>query len=577
MKDTQDSKKSKFNKELFIQVKWILLNSKSAIPYLIFSIIISIVFSIIGIYNVVVSKSLIDSAISGNSQQVIKWLVLMIVISLFSMLSTPIMSFLSTHSSTKLNQSIQKKIYKHLEYSDWLELSKYHSVNLLTRINSDVSTISSTLLSTIPNIVSLLVTLVGSFYTLIAWAPSIALVAVFIGPLLLLISKTFGSKLKKLYKQVQEVTVKYNSFMQESMQNIMITKTFCMEEANISKLENIQNCKYKLSMENTKFSVMASLSMNVCSTIAYFSIFTWGVLNISTGITTYGTFTAMLQLYSKIQYPFSSLAHMIPGLISTLAATERLMELESIPLEHSDYSNNSITLKNPSIKFSNVSFYYNKDIPIINNINLDILPGESVAFIGPSGEGKTTIIRLILALIRPTNGIISLNENGSLTPIDRNHRKLISYVPQGNTLFSGTIEDNLRYGNSNATIEEIEEALKNACALDFVNKLDSGIKTLVGEHGVGISEGQAQRLSIARSFLRKTPILILDEATSALDSESELKVLKSIKQLKHNPICLIITHRPSALNICHRIIKLDKGSIEEVNSYFLSEIASTIN
>ncbi|MGL5085869.1 MAG: ABC transporter transmembrane domain-containing protein, partial [Clostridium sp.] len=351
-------KKLKPTKDLWIKIKWILSHAKPVIPFLIFSIILSAVFSIIGIYNVQVSKSLIDSAISGNRDDVIKWLTIMISISLFSMLSSPITSFLSTHASTILNQSIQKKLYKHIEYCDWLELSKHHSVSLLTRITSDVGNISSTLLGTIPSLVSLGVTLVGSFYLLIKWAPSIALVAIFLGPFLVIIGRFFSGKLKALYKESQEIDVKYRSFMQESMQNIMIIKTFCMENINMTKLESIQKDKYRLAMKNTKFSVLTSLSMSFASSLSYFSIFAWGLLNIAKGSTTYGTFTGMLQLYSKIQYPFSSLAGMIPGFISTIAAAERLIEIEEIPLEKLSSIKLPTEFTRPCIEFKDISFGY---------------------------------------------------------------------------------------------------------------------------------------------------------------------------------------------------------------------------
>lgn len=572
----ENLKKLKPTKELWGKIKWIFSHAKPIIPYLIFTIIVNIIFSLIGIYNVVVSKSLIDSAIGGNKQEVIKWLTIMVSISLFSMLSSPITTFLSTHSSIKLNQGIQRKIYKHIQYSDWLEQSKFHSVSLLTRVTSDVGNISSTLLSTIPSLVSLTVTLVGSFYTLITWAPSIALVAVFIGPFLIIIGKFFSSKLKTLYKEAQKADVKYRSFMQESIQNIMIVKTFCMEKINMKKLNQIQDEKYNISMRNTKFSVMTSMSMSFCSYIAYISIFSWGVLNIAKGAATYGTFTGMLQLYSKVQSPFSSLAGMIPGFIGTIAAAERLMEIEAIPLEKLSEVNLSNEFSNPDIEFKDVSFGYKANCTIIDDINLTIKSGETIAFVGPSGEGKTTIIRMILSLINPTKGKLLLHEGDVTKELTRDYREIISYVPQGNTLFSGTIADNLRYGKPDATEEEIRQSLKNACALDFVDELEDGIETLVGERGVGISEGQAQRIAIARSFLRERPILILDEATSALDPETEVSVLKSIRSLENKPTCIIITHRPSALNICNRIIKLQKGHINEVSRESILEVASEI-
>ena len=412
-----------------------------------------------------------------------------------------------------------------------------------------------------------------------------------------MVGRYFSGKLKSLYKEAQEEDVKYRSFMQESIQNIMIVKTFCMEKINMHKLLEIQDNKYKIAMRNTKLSVMTSMSMSFCSSLAYFSIFTWGVLNIAKGVTTYGTFTGMLQLYNKVQAPFSSLASMIPGLISTIAAAERLMEIETIPVEKmadenelNDITNKSLDeiavdnitnfestlFNNPDIIFDNVYFAYKDNNYILNKINLTIDSGETIAFVGPSGEGKTTMIRLILSLINPTKGNLFISENDLIKDMNRNFRNLISYVPQGNTLFSGTIRSNLLYGKPYATDDELKEALTNACAIDFVNELEDGLDTMIGEKGVGISEGQAQRIAIARAFLRVRPILILDEATSSLDPETEVKVLKSVKSLSSNPTCIIITHRPSALNICNRIMKLEKGHIREVSRKSILEVANEL-
>lgn len=581
MKKNKKTKQIDELKDLLKKFKWILSHSKPVIPFLIFTIIVSSILSVVGVYNAFISKSLIDSAIGKDVNQVIKWLIVMASIMLARMLISPITSFLSTHASTTLSQGLQKKMYNHITYSEWMDQSKFHSVSLLTRITSDVGTISSTLLGTIPSIISLSVTLVVSFSALTYLAPSIAIAAVFIGPVLLVISKLFGRKLKKLYKEIQEEDVKYRSFIQESIQNIMIVKTFCMEETNLKRLSLIQKNKYKLAMRNTKLSVLSGMSMGFCSSLAYFTIFCWGALNIAKGIGSYGTFTAMLQLYSNIQGPFSSLASTFPSLIGAIAACERLMEIEEMSLENTNVKKLTETIENPTIEFKNISFKYKENTPVISNANLTINPGEIIAFIGPSGEGKTTLIRLLLSLIHSDNGNITINNKKNIIDnykmeLNRNHRELISYVPQGNTLFSGTIEDNLRYGKYDATLDELKGATQLACAFDFIDKLDEGFNTLIGEKGMGISEGQAQRLSIARALIRKKPILILDEATSSLDGETEINVLKSIKELDHKPTCIIITHRPSALSICDRVFKLEKGQLTQTTNLNL-ETAATLH
>ena len=249
------------------------------------------------------------------------------------------------------------------------------------------------------------------------------------------------------------------------------------------------------------------------------------------------------------------------------------MDIEALPLEDTSKALDINKMEKPLLRFKDVSFSYDKNKTILKNINLNINPGETIAFVGPSGEGKTTIIKLLLSLIDADSGEILVEGNDSyVEDLNRCHRELISYVPQGNTLFSGTIMDNLKYGKIDATQSEIKEAAKNACALNFIEDLEDGFNTEIKERGSGISEGQAQRLSIARAFIRKKPILILDEATSALDPETEIKVLKSVKNLSHKPTCIIITHRPSALSICDKVIKLENGHLHEVDKESLNNI-----
>lgn len=560
-------------KNLVTNILWIFKRCRSCIKYIILITIIGSLASLLTVGKALATKYLINSAVSGNSSSSYKWMLILGLFLMLSIILSSLLSITSTYASEKTKNILQEKLYIHIINSTWKEHCKYHSVELLTRITNDVNTITTMLINTIPKIISLFVMLITSFFALLSISPTISIIAIALLPFLILLSKLYGRKLKYFYKAIQQKETDYNRFMQESFNNILIVKTFCLELSKIRSLQNVQNSKLNLSIKKSYFSSASNAFLSLSSYIGYFIVLGWGALNLSSNVgSAFGNLTAMLQLFSSVQAPIYELSSSFPQLVSALAASERLAEIESMNLERpldaltdnnsiSDYSDDEIaTTLSTDISFRDVSFSYDEDSKILSDVSLKINPGEIIGLIGPSGEGKTTLIRLILSLIFPTSGEIKIN-NENLKIV---HRNLISYVPQGNTLFSGTILENLKLGDDSAQIAEIDEALKMSCAYDFVNTLPNNINTIIGERGLGISEGQAQRLAIARAFLRKRPILILDEATSSLDPETELKVLNSIKNLPYNPICIIITHRPSALSICDKVYKLkDKHLIEQ--------------
>ncbi|NSB16566.1 ATP-binding cassette subfamily C protein [Clostridium beijerinckii] len=461
-----------------------------------------------------------------------------------------------------------------------MEHNKYHSVELLTRITNDVNTITSTITSTIPSIISLLVMLFSSFIALLSISPIMSVISIGIFPILILLSKVYGKKLSYFYTEIQKKETLYNRFLQESFNNILIVKSFCLENNRSKDLAKIQSEKLNLSIKKSYFSAISNGFLALSSMLGYFVVFIWGTVSLSiSGVSAFGDLTAMLQLFSNIQIPIYGLSSSFPQLVSALSAADRLIELENMTLEipnneaikndihitpyiENDYTKSTAYL-NTKIYFENVDFGYVSTSTILENISVSINYGETIALIGPSGEGKTTLIRLLLCLIYPSKGNIYINEE----ILNTNHRNLISYVPQGNTLFSGSILENLKFGNPEATKNQILEALNMSSSLDFVNSLPNKLNTLIGERGIGLSEGQAQRLAIARAFLRKRPILILDEATSSLDSETELNILNQVKNLIPKPICIIITHRPSALSICDKIYKLENSTLTLCTSY----------
>lgn len=557
-------------KKILSNIYWIYDKCKSSIRWISIIILIGSILSLISVGRSLVTKSLIDAATQNNSNQIIKWIVIFGVLLLVNILLSSINTITSTYVCENIRNKMQEKLYNHIIHSTWMEHNKYHSVELLTRITNDVNTITSMITNTVPGIISLLVMLVSSFFALLSISPIMSLVSISIFPLLILLSKIYGKKLSYFYKEIQKKETLYNRFLQESFNNILIVKSFCLENNRLKDLKRIQDEKLNLSIKKSYFSAISNGFLSLSSLLGTFVVFIWGTISLSlSGVSAFGNLTAMLQLFSNIQGPIYSLSSYFPQLVSALSAADRLIEIENMTLEsviHNKIQNNknliasiehsddeiAATMTN-EIYFENVALEYIPTIPILKNISFSIHCGETIALVGPSGEGKTTLIRLLLCLLYPNNGNIFINGQ----TLNTEHRDLISYVPQGNTLFSGSIIENLKFGNPDATENQIFEALRMSSSFDFVNSLPDKLNTIIGEKGIGISEGQAQRLTIARAFLRKRPILILDEATSSLDSKTELNVLNEVKNLSPKPICIIITHRPSALSICDKIYKLE--------------------
>lgn len=539
-------------------VQWLIKQTPPVLPQLIFMILINSVTAFIGVMTALVVKSLIDAAtIRGH---ILKWLGILACILLCQIVLRFISSLLSTYCYTQFANELRTKLYTHITYSKWEEQIGYHSANIITRFTSDLNAVTTLITASIPAVIALLISLTTAFITLLYLTSIMAIAAIVLSPLTILFASFFSKRVKKFYMDIQDNNIKHRTFLQETLQNIIITKAFCVEKENINTLKAIQNRSFELSMAQTKFSTWTTTFFNLGGIIGYFLIFAWGALNLFNQVGTYGTLTALMQLFSNVQGPFNSLAHYYPQFVTSFAAAERLMVLEELHLE----DNTPTTLIGaPRITLKAVSFAYDETKNILDNISCTFEPGEIIGLIGPSGEGKTTLIRLLLSLIAPTNGEIFIEDNEQPQKLLPSFRNYISYVPQGNTLFSGTITSNLYKGNPNATLEDIQKVLHLADIDYFVDTLENQLETVIGEKGLGLSEGQAQRIAIARAFLRQKPILILDEATSALDPDTEVRVLESIIKLDYHPTCIIITHRLSALAICDKVYMLEKGNLTE--------------
>lgn len=524
------------------------------------------IYSISGIYKALISKRVIDAATHIEIDKMVHALIVLAIFISVDVAIQIITSQLSVKIYSTMCNNIQKNFYEKIMHIKWSSFNKYHSGDILTRLTSDAEAVTNLLVNIIPSMVSNLILLLGSFVMLLYFDSTLAIFALIFSPVPLIISKFFSVKLKKIYKNLQEKESQYRSFLHETIQNMTIVKAFCLEKSNIGQINSLQQEKLNLAISRNNISIISSTVFSVSSWFIFFLVYSWGAMNLTKGTITFGTIIALIQLISNIKEPFSVIASSIPKIVSTFASAERLIEIEA--LERDEVDSTYLNMNDVGIEFHNVSFSYNQNKSILKSLNFTIHPSETVALTGSSGEGKTTLIRMLLSLLYPNAGKILITNNAEKLHINAATRKMIAYVPQGNTLFSGTIYDNVKLGNLNASEQEIKEALSSARAWDFINKFPKGLYTVIGEGGLGLSEGQAQRIAIARALIKKAPILILDEATSALDSKTELSVLQSIKNLTPSPTCIIITHRPAALKICNRALKLVNGHITELkNSY----------
>lgn len=455
----------------------------------------------------------------------------------------------------KAQNQMQRQLLDRMLRAEWHGKESRHSGDVLNRLETDVNVVVDFLAETIPNTLSVLALFIGAFWYLFSMDAMLAIVTIAIIPLFILLSKLYVRQMRNLTRTVRNSDSKVQSVLQETIQNRMLIKTLESGDAMVGKLAGTQQELRQNVVRKTTFSVFSNLILNVGFAAGYLVAFLWAAIRLSQHTLTFGGMTAFLQLVNKIQGPARNLTKLVPAFVSVLTAAERLMELEEDPMEE---QGDSIPMEAPcGIRFDNVSYAYdNEEQLTINNLSFDFKPGSCTALLGETGAGKTTIVRMILALLKPKSGAITIYNNKVEEQLSPLLRCNLVYVPQGNTLMSGTIRDNLLLGKPDATEEEMKEALKKSCA-GFVMQLPDGIDTICTEKGGGLSEGQAQRIAIARALLRNRPIMIFDESTSALDPETERQLLANILSKKDKTI-IFVTHRHAVVEYCDHTLKINK-------------------
>ncbi len=563
--------------EIIDDWKWIFSYSKKYKWAIVFYTVLGILSTTMGLVSSVASKYLID-IITGYQTSKLAILILITVgSSLFSLVFSSVISRISTKLSIYINNDIQADIFDKIVDADWLAINGYSNGDVLNRFNSDIGTVSSNAISWLPTIIIAIYNFAATFFVILHYDWIMALIALASAPFTLLMSRVVIKRQREYGKKVREMSSNLMTFEVEAFYNFDTIKSFGVAPYYSRKMRWWQEKFKKVSLDYNLFSIKTNILMSLIGMGVQFLAFGYCLFRLWTHDITYGTMTLFLQQRSNLSGAFSNVISIIPSFLNSSISAHRIRELVELPKEvHIAESSELDAFANDgfTVQMRDLNFSYVEGTRVITESEFIAQPGEIVALVGPSGEGKTTMIRLILGLIRPQDGeAVIRSSNGTEITMNADTRHLFAYVPQGNTILSGTIAENMRMVKEDATDEEIIEALKISCAWDFVERMPETINSKIGERGRGFSEGQAQRIAIARAVLRDAPILLLDEATSALDVTTERQVLRNIIQQRPNKTCIVTTHRPSVLNMCQRVYRVMETHVTELSEEDAAKMA----
>lgn len=575
-----DKIKSGALKDMLRQTVWLYQYVKGHWLAIIFYTALGLVSTAIGLISGFISRDMVDIITGHQTGEVVKTFALMIGFQLGSAVVGQISSIVSGVISMRVDAEIKADIFEKILSTDWESLTRYHTGDLLTRWGSDAASISNGILSWIPNLIINVVRFVAAFIVVIENDWTFALFSFVTIPFSILFSRKLMKRMLENNKKSAAMGAKMSGFNQEAFSNIQTIKAFDTIRIYVKHLKFLQKEYIDMRLAYQKLNFWTSLLMTTLGLIVTYSSYGWGIYRVWSGVITYGTMTMFLSLSGTLTGALNTLVGMVPAAINLTTSVGRVMDILEMPRE--DFSRSeevqAFMKENEEdgigLRVNEVSYSYANDNEVFREASLSAMPHEIVALVGPSGEGKTTMMRLILSLVNPKEGSIVLEGISSAgeLPLSPSARQCFSYVPQGNTMFSGTIAENMRNVKEDATDEEIIEALKLADAWEFVEKLDSGINSMVKERGGGFSEGQAQRLSLARALLRHSPILLLDEATSALDVETEHRVIANIVADDYPRTCIVTTHRPSILSACHKVYAIRDKRCAELSAEEIDEL-----
>lgn len=537
---------------------WIIKKIRRRIPAIFIMTLAHIGQALLGVWFALGTKNVIDSAISGIREDFLKACLEQGAIIAGTLLCTLLYRHLHDTLAAELDRDWKKELLHKILHGDFSSVSSFHSAELVNRLNNDVKTIDDGVLSIIPNLSSMVARLVSAFAVLASMEPVFGVAVLLCGIAFVSVTAALRKPLKVLHKKVSEADGKVSGIIQESAEKLLMIQSMDVSDEIENRAENLFGSRFSVQKKRRNLSLLANTSVSFLSQAAGFVALIWCSFNLLNGRMTFGSLTAVTQLVSQLQMPLVGISGIIPQYIALSAAAERLFEIESIENEPEpmEGSVEDFYGRMEDISAENLGFSYGRDV-VFKNLSFSVPKNSFVAITGPSGSGKSTILKILLGIFPPAKGEIFFNLADEKIPAGRKARKLFAFVPQGNLLLSGTLRENLVITKPSATEEEISLALHISAMEDYLPSLPEGLETVLGENGSGLSEGQAQRLAIARAVLSGAPILLLDECTSALDPETEKKVLERLHNLP-NRTCFAVTHRPAATEICDINIKIEK-------------------